>query len=275
MKDYVTRVIETSQYLKSRVETLPEIGLITGTGLGDVADSINVNFSIDYRNIPHFPTASVVSHHGKLIFGEMKHRYLMVMQGRVHLYEGYSPQEVTFPVRVMQTLGIKQLILLNASGGLNPDFIPGDIMIITDHVNLTGSNPLMGPNIDRWGSRFPEMTAAYCRTLANKAEKAASDAEIPVQRGVYAGLNGPSLETPAEVRFLKVIGCDAVGFSTIQEVISAKHANMKVLGLSIITNVHDPDYPTSASVENILEVAKSSTPNVNTLVERVLKDMDD
>ena len=275
MKDYVTKVIETSQYLKSRVEKLPEIGLITGTGLGDVADSINVNFSIDYRNIPHFPTASVVSHHGKLVFGEMTHRYLMAMQGRVHLYEGYSPQEVTFPVRIMQTLGIKKLILLNAAGGLNPDFIPGDIMIITDHVNLTGSNPLMGSNIDRWGPRVPEMTAAYCRILAKNAEKAASDAGIPVQRGVYAGLNGPSLETPAEVRFLKIIGCDAVGFSTTQEVISAKHANMNVLGLSIITNVHDPDHPTSASVEDILEVAKSSAPKVNTLVKGVLKDMDD
>lgn len=273
MKDYVTSVIETSQYLISRLEKLPEVGLITGTGLGDVADSINVDFSIDYKNIPHFPTAGVVSHHGRLVFGEMKHRYLMAMQGRVHLYEGYSSREVTFPVRVMQTLGVKRLILLNASGGLNPDFNPGDIMIISDHVNLTGSNPLVGPNIDHWGPRFPDMTEAYCKTLSKCAEKAASDAEIRVKRGVYAGLKGPSLETPAEVRFLRNIGCDAVGFSTTQEVISANHANMKVLGLSIITNVHDPDHPTPANVDGILKVAKASAPNVITLVERLLKNM--
>jgi purine-nucleoside phosphorylase len=175
----------------------------------------------------------------------------------------------------MQTLGVKNLILLNAAGGLNSRFTPGDIMIITDHVNLTGSSPLIGPNIDCWGTRFPEMSEAYNRKFVVKAERAASDAGIRVQKGVYAGLIGPSLETPAEVGFLQIIGCDAVGFSTVHEVICAVHAEMKVLGLSIITNVHDPQHPVSVHMEEILETAHSALPKISAIIEKVVESIDD
>jgi purine-nucleoside phosphorylase len=174
----------------------------------------------------------------------------------------------------MQTLGVKYLILLNAAGGLNPQYTPGDIMIITDHVNLTGSNPLIGPNLNQWGERFPEMIDAYDKTLIAKTEKAASHEKIQAHKGIYAGLNGPSLETPAEIRFLRIIGCDAVGFSTVQEVIAAVHAKMKVLGVSVITNVHNPENPVSVRVEEILDTAKSSIPKVNAILKRVVPQME-
>ncbi len=274
MKDYLAKVNETSQFLKSRLEENPEVGLITGTGLGDIADLIDVTLSLDYSEIPHFPSSTVVSHQGNLIFGQMAHQRLMALQGRFHLYEGYSSKEVTFPIRIMQTLGVKYLILLNAAGGLNSQYTPGDIMIITDHVNLTGSNPLLGPNFSQWGERFPEMIEAYDKTLIARAEKAASDEKIQVRKGIYAGLKGPSLETPAEIRFLRIIGCDAVGFSTVQEVIAAVHAEMKVLGVSVITNVHNPDNPVSVRVEEILDTAKSSIPKVNTILRRIVPQLE-
>jgi purine-nucleoside phosphorylase len=274
MKDYLAKVNETSQFLKSRLEENPEIGLITGTGLGDIADLVDVRLSIDYTEIPHFPSSTVVSHQGNLVFGRMSHQRLMALQGRFHLYEGYSSKEVTFPIRVMQTLGVKHLILLNAAGGLNPRYTPGDIMIITDHVNLTGSNPLMGPNVNQWGERFPEMIDAYDKTLIAETESAASHEKIQVRKGIYAGLKGPSLETPAEIRFLRIIGCDAVGFSTVQEVIAAVHGEMKVLGVSVITNVHDPENPVSVSVEEILDTAKSSIPKINAILRGVIPQLE-
>ena len=194
----------------------------------------------------------------------------MAMQGRFHLYEGYSPLEVTFPIRVMQELGVKVLILSNAAGGLNPEFAAGDIMIITDHINLTGSNPLMGPNEDSWGIRFPDMIEAYDKELLELAEIAGRNEGIPLQKGVYVGLTGPSLETRAEVRFLRTIGADAVGFSTVQEVIAAVHAGIKVLGLSTITNMHDPDNPTPATVEAVIAVAKEAAPRLEAVIKNVV-----
>jgi purine-nucleoside phosphorylase len=195
----------------------------------------------------------------------------MAMQGRFHLYEGYSPAEVAFPIRVMQELGVKILMLSNAAGGLNPSFKAGDIMIITDHINLTGANPLIGPNEDRWGLRFPDMAHAYDKKLISMAAKAAQSRGVPVRKGVYVGLKGPSLETPAEIRFLKTIGAEAVGFSTVQEVITAVHAGMRVLGFSIITNVHDPEKPVPATVEKIIEVAKAATPELEKIIRKVVE----
>ena len=204
-----------------------------------------------------------------MLSGNMNGCPVIAMQGRFHLYEGYQPLEVTFPIRVMQQLGVKILILSNAAGGLNPKFNPGDIMLITDHINLTGANPLIGPNIDSWGIRFPDMTRAYDETLIAAAERIAKTAGASLQKGIYVGLTGPSLETPSEVKFLQTIGAKAVGFSTVQEVIAAVHGGMRVLGLSTITNVHHPEDPVPATVEEIIEVAKGATPLLETIIKGV------
>ncbi len=270
MKNYKDKAVETAEFLRARIKKLPQIGLMTGTGLGESAASLNISASFEYKDIPHFPISTVESHLGRLLFGSMQGKQIIAMQGRFHLYEGYSPVEVTFPIRVMQELGVKILILSNAAGGLNPEFNAGDIMIIEDHINLTGLNTLIGPNEESWGIRFPDMINAYDQKLATYAEKAGKNAGIHLQEGVYAGLKGPSLETPAEIRFLRTIGADAVGFSTIQEVITAVHAGMKVLGLSTITNVHDPDTPVPATVEQIIAVAEQASPRLEMIIRNVV-----
>jgi len=270
MPDYQDKVAEAVAYIEKMIPEKPFAGVLTGTGLGDSGQSLAVSVSLPYEEIPHFPVSTVQSHMGKFLAGRMANRPTIVMQGRFHLYEGYSPLDVTFPIRVMQVLGIEVLFVTNAAGGLNPAYKPGDIMIIEDHINLTGANPLIGPNHDDWGERFPDMTEAYDNRLISLAENAGREALTPLKKGVYAGLLGPSLETPAEVRFLKTIGAEAVGFSTTQEVIAAVHARIKVLGLSIITNIHDPDHPTSAGVEEIIEVAKSAAPQVDRILHAVI-----
>jgi purine-nucleoside phosphorylase len=204
-----------------------------------------------------------------MLSGNMNGCPVIAMQGRFHLYEGYRPADVTFPIRVMQQLGVKILILSNAAGGLNPKFNPGDIMLITDHINLTGTNPLIGPNEDSWGPRFPDMTRAYDEALIAAAERIAKTAGAHLQKGIYVGLTGPSLETPSEVKFLQTIGAEAVGFSTVQEVIAAVHSGMRVLGLSTITNVHNPEDPVPATVEEIIEVANGATPLLQTIMKGV------
>jgi len=271
MQTYKRKATECAQFLKAQIDESPEIALLTGTGLGDSAKSLDISVTIAYENIPYFPVSTVVTHFGKMLFGKMKGKSVIAMQGRFHLYEGYAPLEVTFPIRVMQELGVKYLILSNAAGGLNTRLKSGNIMIITDHINLTGTNPLIGPNEESWGIRFPDMTGAYDKSLQKLAENAGKEAGIHLQKGVYVGLKGPSLETPAEVRFLQGIGAEAVGFSTVQEVIAAVHAGMKVLGLSIITNVHNPDQPIPASVDEIIDVAKSAVPRLETVIKRVIQ----
>ncbi|MBW2568298.1 MAG: purine-nucleoside phosphorylase [Deltaproteobacteria bacterium] len=273
MKSYKQKAVQTAEFLKTKISNLPEIGIIAGTGHAESAASMELSVSFEYKDIPHFPVSTVQSHFGRLLLGSMQGRQVIAMQGRLHLYEGYTPAEVTFPVRVMQELGLKYLILSNASGGLNPDFKAGDIMIISDHINLTGSNPLAGPNEESWGIRFPDMTRAYDINLASIAEKAGKNAGIPLQKGVYAGLKGPCLETPAETRFLKTIGAEAVGFSTVHEVITAVHARMKVLGLSTITNVNDPDNPVESTMEEIIAVAKKSSLKLASIINNVIKDL--
>jgi purine-nucleoside phosphorylase len=271
MRNYKHKVVETSEFLKKHIKTPPLTGLITGTGLGESSKSLDISVSFEYKDIPNFPTSTVESHYGRLLFGEIRDKPIIAMQGRFHLYEGYSPLEVTFPIRVMKALGVKTLILSNAAGGLNPEFEAGDIMIISDHINLTGSNPLIGPNEAHWGSRFPDMSAAYDTGLMDLAKKAGKDEGICLQKGVFVGLKGPSLETPAEVRFLRSIGADAVAFSIIQEVIAAIHAGIKVLGLSTITNVHDPDRPVPATVEEIIAVARQAAPKLEAIVKHVIE----
>ncbi len=263
--------LEAIEFLQKESRSIPEIGILTGTGLGRCLESVNTSAEIPYREIPNFPVSTVESHSGKLFFGIAQSTNIIAMQGRVHLYEGYSPEEVTFPIRVMQELGVKNLIVTNASGGLNPDFNPGDIMIISDHINLTGSNPLTGPNEESWGIRFPDMTGAYDKGLTGKAETVGASGGIALKKGVYAGLLGPSLETPAEVRFIRKIGADAVGFSTVHEVITAIHAGIKVLGLSVITNVHDPNNPSPTTLEEVIAVTEKVAPNLEKIITGVFK----
>jgi purine-nucleoside phosphorylase len=260
-----------AEYIKSRISLRPKAALVTGTGLGNVAASLRTHTVIDFGQIPHFPLSTVQSHQGRLLDGQMNGQQLLVLQGRFHLYEGYSPVAVTFPIRVLQALGIQCLILTNAAGGLNPLFAAGDIMIIEDHLNLTGANPLVGPNEERWGPRFIEMTYAYDGHLQDLAQGAAADLEVGVQKGVYGGLTGPSLETPAEMRYLRTVGADAVGFSTVMEAIAAVHADMRVLGLSVITNMCLPDAPTPAHVDDIIAAARGAAPHLEIIIGRVLE----
>ncbi|MFZ5569547.1 MAG: purine-nucleoside phosphorylase [Thermodesulfobacteriota bacterium] len=249
------------------------VGILTGTGLGEVAAGMADIRAVDYAAIPHFPTATVAGHYGKLLSGNLANNPLLVMQGRFHLYEGYSPRQVAFPIRLMKALGIEIAIILNAAGGLNPCFREGDIMLLSDHINLTACNPLTGPNEDTWGIRFPDMSAVYDGPLRGLADSAGRDHGIRFRQGVYAGLPGPALETPAETRWLRAMGADAVGFSTIQEVIAAVHAGLRVLGLSIITNLNDPEHPARTTLESVLQVARRSAavlaPILGTIVERI------
>lgn len=274
MEEYVKKVKETAAFIKKNISEMPVTGLLTGTGLGDSVAGINVLHAFNYKDIPNFPVSTVESHKGKLIFGDISGHRIVAMQGRFHMYEGYSPLEVTFPIRVMQELGVQNLIVTNAAGGLNLSFSPGDIMLIRDHINMSGENPLIGPNVDSWGVRFPDMSAVYDMGLAAIALDAAIKHDLDMFQGVYVGLKGPSLETPAETRFIRLIGADAVGFSTIPEVIVAVHAGMKVLGLSTITNVNDPDHQEKATVEEIIDVAVKAAPKVALIIKHVLETLE-
>lgn len=253
-------------YLGPRLPSAPRVGLLTGTGLGGLATILEKTRETAYAEIPHFPAATVESHKGVLVGGELDGVPMVVCQGRFHLYEGYTPQEVTFSIRVMQALGVDHLIVTNAAGGLDLDYAAGDLMLISDHINLTGANPLVGPNEEEWGMRFPDMIAAYPLTWRDAVGKQATRQGVSLREGVYAGLKGPSLETPAETRYLRTIGADAVGFSTIMETIVAVHAGMRVLGISTITNINDPDAPQAATLEEIIAVAEGAAPALEAVV---------
>jgi purine-nucleoside phosphorylase len=261
----------TARFLSGYFQSPPRAAIITGTGLGAVAADLPAHHVIDYETIPSFPVSTAISHRGRLLIGDLAGCSVAVMEGRFHLYEGYSPQAVTFPIRVFRALGIKTVVSINASGGLHPRLNAGDIMIINDHINLTGCNPLTGPNDDSLGPRFPDMTAAYSRQLCEWAFEGARKLHIPIQTGVYAGLKGPSLETPAEMRYLRTIGADAVGFSTVMETIAAVHSGMDMLGLSAITNVCDPGRPQPADVAQIISVAESTAPRMAEIIAHVIK----
>jgi purine-nucleoside phosphorylase len=275
MNNLKEKVLVAARFLMQKTCKLPRIGVITGTGLGYSSKFLEISHQFEYTDIPHFPVSTVESHVGRLILGNLGDKEVIAFQGRFHLYEGYVPSEVIFPIRVMQELGVRILILNNASGGLNPAFSPGDIMIITDHINLTGENPLIGKNEESWGNRFPDMSRAYDKKLAFLTEKIATSEAFSIQKGIYAGLKGPSLETPAEIRFLQFIGAEAVGFSTVQEVIAAVHAGIRVLGLSTITNVHNPEAPLPATVEEIIAVAETAAPQLKQLIKTVIEQIDD
>lgn len=275
MENHILKTEKAAQFLREKLTSLPTILIMAGTGLGSLSDSMTADLIIQYRDIPGFPDTTVESHQGELVFGKLKGKNVAVMKGRFHLYEGYSPLQITFPIRIMQALGVKVLIITNASGGINLSFSEGDIMLIEDHINLTGRNPLTGPNNDNWGLRFPDMIQTYNKELLRSAKQVAGELDIPVCKGIYAGLTGPSLETPAEIRYLKTIGADSVGFSTTQEVIAGVHAGMKILGLSVITNINNPDDPEPATLEGVITTAGKTAPLLEKLIEKVVGKIND
>lgn len=273
MNDYNTMVAQCTAFLKKKIDAPPVVGIMTGTGLGESVATLKSKTIINYENIPHFPLSTVHSHTGQLNYGYIGGKSALVLKGRFHLYEGYQPDQITFPIRIMQSLGVRYLILTNASGGLNLSYSAGDIMLIRDHINLTGENPLVGPNNDGWGLRFPDMTHAYNREITAIALKYADQTGIPVHQGIYVGLKGPSLETPAEMRYLRTIGADAVGFSTVMEAIAGVHAGMHILGISTITNINDPDHLKPATMEAIVKVAQKAAGQISGMIERVVKNI--
>jgi purine-nucleoside phosphorylase len=257
-------------FLKDRIPADTRIGIILGTGLGDLADRIPNPSSLSYQDLPFFPHSTVESHPGKLVWGNLAGKKVLVLQGRFHLYEGYAPEEIGFPIRVLAALGIKTLIIANAAGGLDPSFLPGDVMLITDQINFTGENPLIGPHLDAWGPRFPDMSQVYHPELRELAEATAQNKRIPLRRGVYVGLKGPCLETPAETRLLISMGAQAVGMSTVMEGIVAVQSGMALLGFSVITNVNRPDGMEPASIDSIIQTAQKAEPKLAALIEGVL-----
>lgn len=266
---------EAADYIRRRAGGAPAWGLLTGTGIGEVTRELEAAAAIDYAEIPHFPRPTAPGHAGRLLVGTIRGRPVAVLEGRFHLYEGFSPAEVAYPVRVLRALGTRRLVVTNAAGGIRPGLAVGDLLLINDHINLTGENPLRGPNAEEWGPRFPDMSRAYDPGLIARAERAAAAAGVALRRGVYAGLKGPSLETPAEIRFLRTIGADAVGLSTVTEVIAAVHAGMAVLGVSIISNLADPDRPEPARIEAIIDAARRATPDLARLIGAFLEEPDD
>ncbi|MBI5823429.1 MAG: purine-nucleoside phosphorylase [Chloroflexi bacterium] len=275
MQNYISlaQIDETVQTIKSQTSIQPIAGIILGSGLNDLADSVQKAVHIAYADLPNFPVSTVHGHVGRFVIGELEGKPVLVMQGRIHYYEGYSMGQVTLPVRVMQRMGIPSMIVTNAAGGVHPDFEPGDVMLITDQINLmgmSGLNPLMGPNLDEIGPRFPDMSQPYDRAYSELARKVASENEITLREGVYVGLCGPSFESPADLRFLRLAGADAVGMSTVPEVIIARHGNMRVLGLSGISNKANLDGSTVTTHEEVIEAGKVITPKVEKIIRGVL-----
>jgi purine-nucleoside phosphorylase len=259
--------------VRARSSLAPEVGIILGTGLGALAGRIEVETAIPYEELPHFPLSTVESHTGRLLLGRLGGKAVVAMQGRFHRYEGYTLQEVTFPVRVMRALGAGTLVVSNACGGMNPLWTPGDLVLIADHINLLGDNPLCGPNDEALGPRFPDMSQPYDLDLQHLAKEVALELRIPLRTGVYVAVPGPNLETRAEYRMLRMMGADVVGMSTVPEVIVARHGGMRVLGVSIITDACLPDALEEASIERIIATANAAEPNLTRLVEGVVARM--
>lgn len=262
---------EAEKFIHARSAVSPEFGIILGTGLGRLADTIEKEAVIPYEEIPHFPVSTVEEHAGKLIMGTLSGKKIMAMQGRFHFYEGYTMQQIVFPVRVMKMMGVKTLVVSNACGGINPLFPPGSIMAITDHLNLLGGNPLIGPNDNRIGIRFPDMSEPYAKELLDTVADVALKNGIRLEKGVYAAMSGPSLETKAEYRMLKILGADVIGMSTVPEVIAAVHAGLRVLGLSVITDSCLPDALEPTDIKKIIAVADRAEPVLVKLIKKVLE----
>ena len=263
------RIQETAEFLRNRIHTNPETAIILGTGLGSLVGEITDKYEISYQDIPHFPISTVEGHSGKLIFGKLGNKDILAMQGRFHFYEGYSMKEVTFPIRVMKDLGIQTLFVSNAAGGMNPNFEIGDLMIITDHINFFPEHPLRGKNIP-YGPRFPDMSEAYNKDLIKKADKIAEEKGIKVQHGIYLGTQGPTFETPAEYKMFHILGADAVGMSTVPEVIVANHCGIKVFGVSVITDLGVEGKIVEVTHEEVQKAADEAQPRMTTIMRELI-----
>jgi purine-nucleoside phosphorylase len=270
MSDLIKMIEEAAGFVRGKTRVEPQIGIILGTGLGGLVKEIEIRETIPYQEIPHFPVSTVESHAGQLIFGNLSGKPVMAMQGRFHYYEGYTMQQVTFPVRVMKALGVRTIIVSNACGGVNPSHQAGDIMLISDHINLMGDHPLIGKNFSQLGPRFPDMYNLYDIELQRLAEETALEDKIKLQKGVYLALTGPTLETGAEYRMVRLLGADVVGMSTVPEVIVARHSGMKVLGFSIITDMGFPEAMRPVSLEEVIAVAGQAEKKFVQLVKSVV-----
>lgn len=271
MSKLISNINETLEVIRKHTNKNYPIGIILGTGLGGLVKDIDVKHQIDYEDLPHFPISTVESHHGKLIFGTINGKNVVAMQGRFHYYEGYTMQQITYPVRVMKFLGVQTLLVSNACGGMNPQYKKGDVMIMVDHINMLGDNPLIGKNEDELGPRFPDMSEPYSLELIELAEKIALENQVKVQKGVYVAVPGPNLETRAEYRFLRATGADVVGMSTIPENIVANHMGMKVLGISIVTDECFPDSLKPVNVEEIIATAMQAEPKMTLIMKELIK----
>ena len=274
--NWLDKIKETSEFIKRRVNNkLPKTAIILGTGLGAVVDHINIEVEIPYGEIPNFPVSTVQGHKGRMIFGTLGNKYIMAMQGRFHYYEGYTMREVTFPIRVMKAIGVKTVFVSNASGGMNPKFKVGDLMVITDHINLFPEHPLHGKNIDELGPRFPAMGEAYSKRLIQMARDVAKEKNIRLMEGVYVGTQGPTFETPSEYRYFWRIGGDAVGMSTVPEVIVARHGDMEVFGISVITDLGVEGIVEKVSHEEVQKAAAVAQPIMAMLVQEIINRFDE
>lgn len=273
MKNLYDRIEETKAYIESRIDIRPTIGLILGSGLGVLADEIENAVKIKYDEIPNFPVSTVEGHAGQLVIGNLQGKTVVAMQGRFHYYEGYTMEAITFPVRVMKALGVETIFVTNAAGGSNKDFKPGDLMIITDHINLSGNNPLIGPNDNRIGTRFPDMSSAYTKEYVELARRCAEKLNLKVQEGVYAFFSGPTYETPAEVRMAQILGADAVGMSTAPEVIVASHSKLKVVGISCITNMAAGILDQPLNHEEVIETTQKVQNEFLSLVKTIVSEL--
>lgn len=262
---------EALQYIQQQTDLRPRYLIILGTGLAKLADQMEIKDQISYEDIPHFPVSTVESHEGRLLFGELSGKTVVAMQGRFHYYEGYSMQQIVFPQRVLKELSAETMIVSNACGGMNPNYRRGDIMLISDHINMLGDNPLIGPNDDELGPRFPDMSEPYTQELQQVAEQVALDEGLKMHKGVYVALSGPMLETRSEYRYLRLLGADVVGMSTVPEVISAVHMGMDVLGISVITDECFPDSLEPVDIEDVLEAAGIAEPKMTSVIKGVLQ----
>jgi purine-nucleoside phosphorylase len=265
------KIDESVRAIRARTGFTPEFGIILGTGLNELAGLVKAEADIPYRELDHFPEPTVESHRGRLLLGELGGRKVVLMEGRYHWYEGYDAEQITHPVRVMKELGVGTLIVSNAAGGVNPQFRAGDVCVMTDHINLTGRNPLRGPNDETLGPRFPDMCRAYDPKLVELAAATALELGIPLQRGVYAWVTGPNLETAAEYRYIRIIGADLVGMSTVPEVIVARHAGLRVLGFSVVTDMGLPDALEPVDLPEVLRVAREAEPKLTRLLVELLR----
>jgi purine-nucleoside phosphorylase len=273
MQDLVESINRAEEYLASKIETAPRVGMITGTGLSCLTDKLSVEFRIAYSDIPYFPKSTADGHAGNLVYGEIAGRKTIAMEGRCHLYEGYTPQQVTFPLRVMSRLGVEVLLVSSAAGGLNPHFLEGDLMILTDHINVTGRNPLIGRNLEAFGPRFPDLSEVYDSELITLAKKKALAMGLMLREGVYAGVLGPSLETPAETRVLRMMGADAVGMSTVLEAIVGRHCGLRIAAIVAITNINLPDCMKKTSIEDVISIAEGASASLGNLWEKIIENL--